>query len=84
MATLSFKNAKHPAPRWFRKLKNFILGMALVANSMIGGYTFKDELTKTRIQLWSTVGIVGVMEALEKLLKDDGDDDSDEPKNEGQ
>jgi hypothetical protein len=81
MATLSFKNAKHPAPKWFRKLKNFILGLALVGNGMIAGYTFKDELTKTRIQLWATVGIVGIMDAFEKLLKDDGED---EPKTEGE
>lgn len=81
MATLSLKNARHPAPKWFRKLKNFILGLALVVNAMISGYTFKDELTKTRVQLWATVGIVGVMDALEKLLKDDGEDD--EPKTEG-
>jgi hypothetical protein len=82
MATLSLKNAKHPAPKWFRKLKNFILGLALVGNAMIAGYTFKDELTKTRVQLWTTVGIVGVMDALEKLLKDDGEDE--EPKTDGQ
>lgn len=82
MATLSLKNAKHPAPKWFRKLKNFVLSMALVANAMIAGYPAKDELTKTRWQLWTTVGIAGVMEALEKLLKDDGEDD--EPKTEGQ
>lgn len=82
MATLSLKNAKHPAPKWFRKLKNFVLSIALVANAMIAGYPAKDELTKTRWQLWTTVGIAGVMEALEKLLKDDGEDD--EPKTEGQ
>lgn len=81
MATLSLKNAKHPAPRWFRKLKNFILGLALVGNGMIAGYTFKDELTKTRVQLWVTVGIVGVLDAFEKLLKDDGED---EPEREGE
>lgn len=82
MATLSLKNAKHPAPKWFKKLKNFILGIALVGNGMIAGYTFKDELTKTRVQLWTTVGIVGLLDAFEKLLKDDGEDD--EPKIEGQ
>lgn len=80
MASLSLKNARHPAPKWFRKLKNFILGLALVGNAMISGYTFKDELTKTRVQLWTTVGIIGLMDAFEKLLKDDEDD---EPKTEG-
>ncbi len=76
MPTLSLKNAKHPAPRWFRKLKAFSLSMALVANAMIAGYPVKDELTKTRVQLWCTVGIAGVLEALEKLLKDDGEEDA--------
>jgi hypothetical protein len=80
MATLSLKNVRHPAPKWFRKLKNFILGLALVGNGMIAGYKFKDELMKTRVQLWTTVGIVGLLDAFEKLLKDDEDD---EPKTEG-
>lgn len=79
MATLSIKNSKHPAPRWFRKLKAFCLSMALVANAMIAGYPAKDELTKTRIQLWCTVGVAGILEGLEKLLKDDGEEDC-EPK----
>lgn len=82
MATLSMKNAKHPAPRWFRKLKAFCLSMALVANAMIAGYPAKDELTKTRVQLWCTVGIAGILEGFEKLLKDDGEDDQPEPKTE--
>ena len=81
MATLSLKNAKHPAPRWFRKLKNFMLSMAVVGNAMIAGYPVKDELAKTRWQLWCTVGIAGVLEAFEKLLKDDGED---EPQKEGE
>lgn len=75
MATLSIKNAKYPAPKWFRKLKAFCLSMALVANAMIAGYPVKDELMKTRIQLWCTVGIAGVLEAVEKLLKDDGEEE---------
>jgi len=83
MATLSINNAKHPAPKWFRKLKAFCLSMALVANAMIAGYPAKNELVKTRIQLWCTVGIAGVLEGFEKLLKDD-DGDEDEPKTEGQ
>jgi hypothetical protein len=81
MATsIGFKNAKHPAPKWFRKLKNFILSMALVGNAMLAGYPVKDELLKTRWQLWTTVGIAGVLEAFEKLLKDDGEDSDEEPK----
>lgn len=79
--TIGFKNARYPAPKWFRKLKNFILGLALVGNGMIAGYEFKDELTKTRVQLWATVGIVGILDAFEKLLKDDGED---EPQKEGE
>lgn len=78
MANLSIKNAKHPAPKWFRKLKAFSLSMCLVANAMLAGYPVKDELTKTRFQLWFTVGIAGVLEGFEKLLKDDDDD---EPQN---
>lgn len=81
MATLSLKNSKHRAPKWFRRLKGFCLSMALVANAMIAGYPVKDELTKTRLQLWFTVGIAGALEGFEKLLKDDGEDD--EPKTDG-
>lgn len=81
MATLSLKNAKHPAPKWFRKMKAFILTIALGLNTMIANYPVKNEQLKMRIQLWCTIGIVYLLEGAEKLLKDDEDD---EAKTEGQ
>jgi hypothetical protein len=81
MATLSLKNATHPAPKWFRKLKAFCLTIALGLNAMIASYPVKNEQLKMRIQLWCTIGVVYILEGAEKLLKDD---EEDEPKTDAQ
>jgi hypothetical protein len=73
MATLSFNNIGKQAPRWFRRLKKSILILTLGANAMISSYGLPDMIT-TRIQLWCTIGIGVILEAIEALLKDDGED----------
>lgn len=73
MARLSINNVGLPAPRWFRRSKKAILILTLAANAMISSYGFSDILT-TRIQLWCTIGIGALLEAIEALLKDDGED----------
>jgi hypothetical protein len=79
MATLSIKNAKKPAPRWFRRMKAALLTLTVAANIMVGSWTFKDELMKTKMQLWCTVGIGAILEAFEKLLKEPDDEAETEP-----
>lgn len=74
MAALSMNNIGHPAPRWFRRLKKAILGLTIAANGMIASWGFPDQLLTTRLQLWCTIGIGAILEAIEALLKDDGDD----------
>jgi hypothetical protein len=81
MPTLSIQNISKQAPRWFRRLKKAILILTLAANAMIASYGFSDVIT-TRIQLWCTIGIGALLEAIEALLKDDGDDNSPAPPNE--
>lgn len=66
--TISLANAKKPAPRWFRKLKKFILTLTVAANVMIGSWGLKDPLLVARLQLWCTVGIIALLEAIEALL----------------
>lgn len=82
MATLSLNNAKHPAPRWFRKVKKSVLILTLAANGMVASYGFPDKTLTARLQLWCTMGIGAILEAVETCLKDDGEDE--EPKTEGQ
>lgn len=75
MPQLSIKNVGKPAPKWFRKTKKAVLGLTVAANGMIASYGFDDPLMAARMQLWCTIGIGAIMEALEALLKDDGEDD---------
>jgi hypothetical protein len=69
--TVSFKNIGHQAPRWFRRTKKAILIMTMAANGMIASYGFTDQLLTARLQLWCTIGIGALLEAVEALLKDD-------------
>lgn len=64
---------KKPAPRWFRKLKKAILILVLAANAMIASWGLTDQLLVTRLQLWCTMGIGAILEALEAVLAN-GDD----------
>jgi hypothetical protein len=43
----------------------------LAANGMVASYGFTDQVLTTRIQLWCTMGIGAILEAIEALLKDD-------------
>jgi hypothetical protein len=71
MATLSINNIGQPPPGWFKKLKKSILILTLAANGMVASYGFTDQVLTTRIQLWCTMGIGAILEAIEALLKDD-------------
>ena len=69
--TVSMNNIGHPAPRWFRRTKKAILIVTMAANAMIASYGFTDELFTARLQLWCTIGIGALLEAVEAVLKDD-------------
>lgn len=71
MPTLSVNNIGHPPPRWFRRSKKAILIVTMAANAMIASWGFPDQLLTTRLQLWCTIGIGALLEAIESLLKDD-------------
>lgn len=71
--TFSKENIDKPAPKWFRRLKKAVGILTLAANVMIAGWGFTDELATARLQLWCTVGIGAIMEALSALLAN-GDD----------
>ena len=71
MPTLSVNNFGHPAPRWFRRTKKAILIITMAANAMIASWGFQDQLLTARLQLWCTIGIGALLEAIEALLKDD-------------
>lgn len=66
--TLSRRNANKPAPKWFRKLKKAIYILTAAANVMVAQWPTGDEALKTRLQLWCTIGIAALLEALETLL----------------
>lgn len=74
MATLSVNNINKPAPRWFRKTKRSVYILSVAANAMIAKWPMIDPNLMTLIQLWCTMGIMAIFEALEICLKDDGDD----------
>ena len=69
--TLSMNNIGHPAPRWFRRTKKAVLIITMAANAMIASWGFTNELLTARLQLWCTIGIGALLEAIEALLKDD-------------
>lgn len=66
--TFSTSNADRPSPRWFRKLKKASLVLTVAANAMIASWGLTDQLLVTRLQLWCTVGIVSILEALDIML----------------
>lgn len=66
--TFSIDNVNQPAPRWFRRTKKAVFIITTAANVMVAQWPTGDEFTKTRIQLWCTIGIAAIMEALEALL----------------
>lgn len=68
MATLSLKNVSRPAPKWFRKTKRAIMILVVAANTMIGSWGLKDPLLVARLQMWCTIGMIALMEALEIFL----------------
>lgn len=66
--TISLENMTKPAPRWFRRSKKAIHILVVAANTMVASWGFPDELLVVRLQLWCTIGIHAVMEALEAVL----------------
>ncbi len=66
--TISSKNAGKPAPKWFRKLKKAVGILTVAANVMVQSWGLPDPLLVAKIQLWCTIGIGAIMEALETLL----------------
>lgn len=76
MPILSLNHIQYQAPRWFRRFKKAVLTLTLAANGMIASWGLPDQLTTTRWQLWCTIGIGALMEAIEALLKDDPENPS--------
>lgn len=66
--TVKLSNHAKPAPKWFRKSKKAVLILTVAANSMIASWGLTDQLLTTRLQLWCTIGIVALLEALEIVL----------------
>lgn len=66
--TLSLDNTNKPAPRWFRRLKKAFGILTIAANVMVAQWPTGDEMLKLRLQLWLTIGIGAILEALEALL----------------
>ncbi len=68
MASISTKNISRPAPRWFRKTKKAVGILTVAANVMVAQWPTGDEMLKLRLQLWCTIGIGAILEAMEALL----------------
>lgn len=66
--TWSANNLNRPAPKWFRKAKKATLIIIVAANAMIGSWGLTDALLVARLQLWCTLGIGAILEALEAVL----------------
>lgn len=66
--TISLDNHSKPAPKWFRRFKKAVLTLTVAANAMIGSWGLEDPLLVARLQLWCTVGIIGILESMEALL----------------
>ena len=62
------ENFSKPAPKWFRKLKKAIGILTLAANVMIQSWGLPDPLLVAKIQLWCTIGIGAILEALDVML----------------
>lgn len=69
--TISRNNTGKPAPKWFRKLKKAIGVLTIAANVMVQSWGLPDPLFVAKIQLWCTIGIGAILEALEILLAND-------------
>lgn len=65
---LSINNIHKPAPRWFRRTKKATAILVVAANAMVASWGLENSVLVTRIQLWCTIGIMAIMEALEALL----------------
>lgn len=65
--TFRRSNISKPAPRWFRKLKKAIGILTIAANAMIAQWGLPDAST-LKLQLWCTIGIGALLEALEIML----------------
>lgn len=66
--SLAISNSTKPAPKWFRKTKKAVGILTVSANVMVASWGFTDQLLVTKLQLWCTVGIGAILEALEALL----------------
>jgi hypothetical protein len=66
--SVGLKNLSRPAPRWFRKFKKAAGILTLAANVMVAQWPTGNEELKARIQLWCTIGIGAILEALEAIL----------------
>lgn len=66
--TIKLSNSSKPAPKWFRKTKKAVGILTLAANVMVQSWGLPDPLLVTKMQLWCTVGIGAVLEALEAVL----------------
>ena len=68
--TFSLNNKGKPAPRWFKRVKKMVLTLTVAANTMVPAWGLQNDLLVTRIQLWCTIGIGALLEALEIMLAD--------------
>jgi len=66
--SIKISNYKKPVPRWFQKTKKAIIRLTIAADAMIAGYGIANELLMLRWQLWCTIGIVAILDALEMIL----------------
>ena len=66
--TVSLQNIGKPAPIWFRKWKKAIGILTVAGNLMVSQWTFSDPAQALKLQLWLTIGIGAILEALEVLL----------------
>lgn len=61
-------NHNKPAPRWYRKTSKIVKILILAANTIIGGWGLPDPLLVARLQLWCSIGVIAILDALEVLL----------------
>lgn len=66
--TISTKNMTLPAPKWFRRLKKAVGILVIAANGMCTQFYSDNPELLLKVQVWTTIGIGAIMEALEALL----------------
>jgi hypothetical protein len=66
--TIDIDNLSKPAPRWFRRLKKAIGILVIAANAMCTQFYAHNPELLLKVQVWTTVGIGAILEALEALL----------------